>query len=161
MTRKNTSLPTLNSRSLPSTPLSTAIDDRRTIISTAKRSSTMSTARTSEANFFCRIPMSVNALMMMVVDDIDSMPPRKRQLIWLKCSRCPTAKPMPIMPMTIVSAVTTADPPELSSLRKLNSRPRENSRTTMPICAQKSMFSSVVTEGRYVKLGLARKPATI
>lgn len=65
------------------------------------------------------------------------------------------------MPVIIIMAVTTAEPPELSNFLKLNSRPSENSSTTMPICAQKSIFSSVVTEGRYSKWGLARKPATI
>ncbi len=121
----------------------------------------MSTAKTREANFFCRRPMSVNALMMMVVDDIESIPPRKRLLILLKSSKWPMANPAHIIPVTIISAVTTAEPPEFMSFLKLNSRPSENSSTTMPIWAQKSMLASVVTEGRYSKCGLARNPATM
>ncbi len=161
MTRKNSSLPTLNSRSAPSTALLTAMDDRITIITTAKRSSTMSTARTSDANFCCRSPMSVNAFIIIVVDDMDSMPPRKRLLMLFMPMNLPAAYPAHIMPATMISAVTTAEPPALISFLKLNSSPSEKSRTTMPICAQKSMLASVVTDGRYSKCGLARKPATM
>ncbi len=132
----------------PSTVLLMAMDDSITIITTANKSSTMSTASTCEANFCWRSPMSVNALMMMVVDDIDSMPPRKSELIKLKCSAWPTAMPAHIMPATIISAVTMAEPPARTSFLKLNSSPSEKSSTMMPICAQNSMFSDVVTDGR-------------
>lgn len=92
-----------------------AIDDSITIITTAKRSSTISTAKTSEANFRCVRPRSLNALMMMVVDDIESIPPRKRLLIRENPRRCPMVNPAIIMPHTITRAVTTAEPPALSS----------------------------------------------
>ena len=69
--------------------------------------------------------------------------------------------PVPIIPTTIISAVTTAEPPVLTSFLKLNSSPSENSSTMMPSCAQNSIFSIVVTDGSGVKLGLARKPATM
>ena len=65
------------------------------------------------------------------------------------------------MPETITRAVTTAEPPVLTSFLKLNSRPNEKSSTMMPICAQNSMLTSVVTEGSGSKWGLARKPATM
>ncbi len=159
--RKNINLPTEYSNSDPSTLLLIAIEERSTIIKTAKRSSTMSTARTREANLRCLKPMSLKALIIMVVEDIDSIPPKNRLLMLLKSRRCPTAKPAHIIPLTIIRAVTIAEPPEFTSFLKLNSNPRENRRTTMPICAQKSMFSSVVTDGRYSKCGLARKPATM
>ncbi len=87
MTRKNTSLVTLKSISPPWSELFMAIDDRITIINTAKRSSTMSTAKTRPANFLCCIPRSLKALIMMVVDDIDSIPPRKRLLMFENPSR--------------------------------------------------------------------------
>ena len=132
-----------------------------TIITTANRSSTISTANTSEANFFCRSPRSVNAFIIMVVDDMESMPPRKRLLMLVKPSRWPIPNPVTIMPATIIRAVTTAEPPVLTSFLKLNSRPREKSSTMIPIWAQNSMFASVVTEGRGLKLGLARNPATM
>ncbi len=156
--RKNPSLLTLLSRSTPSTLSLMAIDDSITIINTANRSSTISTANTSDANFLWLRLRSLNAFMIMVVDDIESMPPRNRLLMLENPSRCPIENPAHIMPITIISAVTTAEPPALSSFLKLNSRPSENSSTTMPICAQKSMLLSVVTDGRYTKLGLARNP---
>ncbi len=161
MMRKNASLLTLMSISPPSTLLLRAIDDNNTIMTTAKRSSTISTANTSEANRLWRRLRSVNALMMIVVDDIDSIPPRNRLLMVVKPSRCPIRKPVPIIPATIIRAVTTADPPVLTSFLKLNSSPRENSSTIIPIWAQNSMFSMVVTDGSGLKLGLARNPATI
>ena len=89
MTRKKSSLVTDMSISPPSTVLLMAMELRITIITTAKRSSMISTANTSEANLRCRRPRSVNALMMIVVDDIDSMPPRKRQLMVVKPSKRP------------------------------------------------------------------------
>ena len=105
--------------------------------------------------------MSVNALMIIVVDDIDSIPPRKRQSIKLIPRKCPTAIPLSIMPVIIIITVDIALPPTFISLRKLNSTPSENSNMTIPICAQNSMLAAVVTEGRGSKLGLAKKPATI
>ena len=161
MIRKKTSLLTLMSISPPSTLLLMAMDESTTIITTAKRSSTISTAKTREANFFCLRFRSVKAFMIIVVEDMESIPPRNRLLMVVKSRRCPMRNPVPIMPVTIMSAVTTAEPPVLSSFLKLNSRPRENSSTMIPICAQNSMFSSVVTEGSGLKLGLARNPATI
>lgn len=71
----------LSSSSDPSTESLTAIDDSTTIMSTANRSSTTSMAKTSDANFFCLSPRSVSALIMIVVDDIDSMPPKNMLLI--------------------------------------------------------------------------------
>ena len=137
------------------------MDDNITIISTANRSSTISTANTWEANLRWRRPRSVSAVRIIVVNDIDSIPPRNMLLIFEKPSSWPILKPAIIIPTTMISAVTIADPPVLSSFLKLNSSPREKSRTTMPISAQKSMLSAWATVGRYVKFGLARKPATI
>ena len=130
--RKNDSLATLISSSEPSTELLSAIDDSITIINTANRSSTISTANTNAANFCWRRPISVNALMMMVVDDIESIPPKNRQLMKLKPKKCPTIKPANIIPATIISAVTTAAVPERNNFLKLNSRPKEKSNTTIP-----------------------------
>ena len=161
ITRKKASLVTLYSISPPATLSFMAMDDSITIMSTANKSSTISTANTSPANFLCCMPRSVNAFIIIVVEDIDSMPPRNRLLILEKPSRCPIRKPAHIIPLTIISAVTTAEPPAFTSFLKLNSSPSENSSTTMPSCAQNSMFSWVVTDGRYVKFGLARKPATM
>ena len=53
-----------------------AIDERMTSSTTATRSSTMSTAITRGTKLRCLRLRSESALMMMVVDDIDIMPPR-------------------------------------------------------------------------------------
>ena len=79
-TRKNVSLSTLHINSLPLTLSLMAIDDNNTMRITAIRSSTMSTASTCGANCRWRMLRSSRAFMMIVVDDIDSMPPRKRLL---------------------------------------------------------------------------------
>ena len=78
---------------------------------------------------------------MMVVDDMDIMPPRKMAFTVEKCSILPTTKPRPSMPVTIIRQVMMAELPTLSSFLKLNSSPKENSSTMMPIWAQNSMFS--------------------
>lgn len=158
--RKNNSFPTEKRRSIPST-LPMASDDRSTSINTAKRSSIISTARTRDANFFCRIPRSVSVFRIMVVLDMEIIPPRNMQLIELSCRILPTPKPAKVIPVIIIKAVITADEPEFISFLKLNSRPRVNMRTTMPRSAQNSMFSRFEIEGRYVNFGLARKPARI
>ena len=108
----------------------------------------MSTARTREANFFCLMPRSVSVLRIIVVEDMDIMPPRKMQLMVFRCSKQPTPKPAKVIPVMMMSAVTIAEEPALTSFLKLNSRPRVNMRTTMPRSAQKLMFSPLVIEGR-------------
>ena len=85
---------------------------------------------------------------MMVVDDIDIMPPRKMQLMEFMCSKHPTPKPAIVIPTMIIRAVMMAELPELSSFLKLNSRPRVNISTTIPTSAQKSIFSRFEMEGR-------------
>ncbi len=77
MIKKKESLRMLLTISPPLTLLFRAIEDSITIITTANRSSTMSTAKVMGTNRRWRMFRSVNALMMMVVDDIDIMPPRK------------------------------------------------------------------------------------
>ena len=80
----------LISISLPSTVLLMATDDRMTIITTANRSSTTSTAKVMGTNRRCRMFRSVKALRMMVVDDIEIMPPIKILSTVAKPSALPT-----------------------------------------------------------------------
>ena len=143
------------------TVLLMAMDDSTTISTTAKRSSTMSTANVMGTKRRCRMFRSVSAFRMMVVDDMDIMPPRNRLSTAAKSRYSPTITPSPIMPKTIISAVSTAEPPTPSNFLKLNSSPSENSNTMMPIWAQNSMLASPATEGNSEKCGLAMKPATM
>jgi len=161
MMRKNDNLRMLRSISSPLTVLLIAMDDRITMSTTAKRSSTMSTAKVMGTNRRLVMFKSVSALRIMVVDDIEIMPPRKMLSMVPKCSDLPTTKPKLIMPATMMSAVSTALPPTLSSFLKLNSSPSENRSTMIPICAQNSMLASMSTEGKNEKCGLAMKPATM
>ena len=159
--KKNPNCKILFTISPPDTVLLMAIDDNITIITTANRSSTIRTANTPGTKRRWRRLRSVNALRMIVVDDIESMAPRKMLLTVVNPILLPTTKPVPIMPSTIISAVDMALPPALMSFLKLNSSPNENNSTMIPICAQNSMFSPFPTEGTNEKCGLAIKPATM
>ena len=75
--RKKASFKILYISSLPSNSLFTAIEESNTIINTANISSTISTPNTIDVNFCLRIFKSVNALIIIVVDDIDNIPPKK------------------------------------------------------------------------------------
>jgi len=99
--------------------------------------------------------------MIIVVDDIDNIPPKKILSKYVKCNRRPAAYPNNIIPTTITNAVITAEPPTLTNFRKLNSNPKENSKTIIPISAQISILAISVTVGKNEKCGPARKPVTI
>ena len=71
--------------------------------------------------------------MMIVVDDIDSMPPRKTLSVDVQPSSLPAMNPVHIIPVMMTSAVSSAGPPTLTSFLKLNSSPSEKSRKMMPI----------------------------
>ena len=145
--RKKASLPSENSSSVPWTsPM--ASDDSSTSISTANRSSIISTANTSCANLRCRSPRSDSAFMMMVVDDIDIIPPRKMRFIRFRSRIYPTPNPANVMPVMTISAVTAADVPDFISFWNENSRPMLNISTTIPKSAQKLMLSALVMLGR-------------
>ena len=159
--RKKASFKILYISSLPSNSLFTAIEERSTIIKTANISSTINTPNTIVVNCCFRIFKSVNALMIIVVDDIDNIPPKKILSKYVKCNKRPAAYPNNIIPTTITNAVITAEPPTLTNFRKLNSNPKENSKTIIPISAQISILAISVTVGKNEKCGPARKPVTI
>ncbi len=84
----------------------------------------------------------------MVVLDMESIPPKKMELVKSMSSNRPTPKPAKVMPVIMMNAVNMADVPELTSFLKLNSRPRVNISMTIPSSAQKSMLSKLLIEGR-------------
>ena len=98
---------------------------------------------------------------MIIVEDIDNMPPRKMQSILPQPRRLPTPVPISIIAIITVIAVITALPPTVASFLKLNSSPRPNIRNTTPIFAHTCISADSTTVGRYAKLGLMRNPATI
>ncbi len=96
-----------------------------------------------------------------MVDDMESMQPRKMQSIFPQPRRLPTPVPINTMAPMTVRATINALPPTVASFLKLNSRPSPNIRNTTPILAQTCISADSTTVGRYVKFGLMRKPATI
>ncbi len=85
---------------------------------------------------------------MIVVEDMDIMPPRKMQLMKFMSSSFPTPKPASTIPVMIIRAVTMAELPDRNSFLNENSSPSVNISTTIPRSAQKSMFSRLEIEGR-------------
>ena len=98
---------------------------------------------------------------MMVVDDMEIMPPRNRASILLQPKLEPTVNPRKIMPKMMVRAAMTAGPPTFTIFLKLNSRPRANRRKITPMSDQVWMLAVSMTEGVRAKCGLAMKPATM
>ena len=136
--RKNTSFPTLNSSSLPSKVVLTAKVERTTIMRMAARSSTTSTPMTLLVNFSPFIFRSSKAFAMIVVDDMESMAPRKMLSICDQPNTLPSMKPMRHIDTNSVRAVIPTVPACFFSFLKLNSKPIANSRNTMPISLQVS-----------------------
>ena len=121
----------------------------------------MSTLITIPANFCWRSPRSSNALYIIVVDDIASIPPRNMQFIWLHENSFPTQIPMSIMEKTMVRAAITGALPILRIFLNEKSRPREKSRNITPMSAHDCMFSLSTARGRSGMWGDTRKPATM
>ena len=132
-TRKNASLAIWVNRAPPSKLLLTLTVLSTTNSSTAMRSSTTSTAVTVEANFCCFSLRSSKLLMMMLVDEMESMQPRKVHSMAEKPRILPTELPMRNMMASSVSAVMAPVAPTFFSFLMLNSRPKPNIRKTMPI----------------------------
>ena len=132
-TRYSTSSPSWSASAPPEMDLLTEMVDRMIIMKMPAMSSITSVPNTSWAKSFFRTFSSSKALMMMVVDDMDSIPPKNTLSIVPQPMSCPTAKPKASIPPTSTSAVMIAVPPTLASLWRLNSRPRQNIRMMMPI----------------------------
>ena len=159
--RKNTSLPSPISISPPANLFDTASVESNTISTTAIRSSNTRAPNTSGANGFSLRPRSSYALIIMVVDDIDSIPPRNIDSMLLHPIASPTMKPNMNIPTHWVTAVIRALLPTLSSFLKLNSSPRANSRNIIPISDHSLTVAVLVTVGNKPICGPTRKPARI
>ena len=138
----------------------TAIVDRTTIMKMPMMSSTTSEPNTSSVNFLPLRPRSSKALMIIVVDEMANMPPKKRLEKYDHPSAVPHSMPAAIMSAISVTAVMTAALPTLSSRTMLNSRPRPNIRKITPISDHVEMPSESATLGNQSTAGPIRKPAT-
>ena len=150
-TSENANLSRLIASWPPSKLLLTLMVESITKSRTAIRSSTTSTAVTVPVNFCCFSFKSSNDLMMMVVDDMESMQPRNMQFIELQPSRCPTMSPMVNISSSSVNAVIAPVPPTFFSFLMLNSRPRANMRNTMPMSLHTWILASSVMAGNHGK----------
>ena len=103
--------------------------------------------------------ISSNALAIMVVDEIESMAPRKMQSICDQPSNLPSRKPTRHIVTNSVKAVMPTVPPTFFSFLKLNSKPIPKSMNTIPISLQVSTLVWSLITGNHSKLGPIKKPA--
>ena len=130
----------------PSGLLPPAMAESITIITIARISSRIKTLITMLANFCCRSPMSSNALYIIVVELIASIPPRKMQSILLQPKLCPTQIPSIIMENTMTIVAMIGEVPILTIFLKEKSRPRENKVKMTPMSAHVLMSPSSMTD---------------
>ena len=159
--RKKTSRTTLIINSLPSKAVLTARVESITIIRIAAKSSTTNTPMTLPVNFSPFNFKSSKAFAMMVVDDIESMAPRKMLSIWPQPITLPSKKPMTHIETNSVKAVIPTVPACFFSFLKLNSNPMAKSRNTIPISLHTSTLSWSLMTGNQGKYGPISRPAMI
>ena len=106
-------------------------------------------------------PKSSKALIMMVVDDMASIPPKKILSITLHPIRYPEKKPTQNMMTISATEAMMAVAPTLKSFRKLNSRPRANSKKMIPISDHSCTEFCSMMVGNRLKWGPTKKPATM
>ena len=87
------------------------MDDSITIRTTAKMSSTIRMPKQMFANLLFCNPWSLMALNTMVVDDMQSIPPRNREFISSQPNILPVRNPKVIIPIAMVVAAMSAVPP--------------------------------------------------
>ncbi len=143
----------------PSAEPPLAIAPRSTIMTMARMSSSISTLITSEANCCCLKPKSSNALYIIVVDDMASIPARNSPFISDHPNIDATALPVSIMQNTMTSAAMMGAMPILSIFLKEKSRPNVKSRNITPMLAHVSMFSWSTTDIVKGRFGETMKPA--
>src|SRR6476660_2231773 len=151
MIKKNASLNTDIISTLHENWRLTAIVDSKTIIKMASKSCTINEPMTFPANRCALTPSSSKVLTMIVVDEMDSITPRKIQSMVSQCIIFPTLYPSTSITTICVMAVTDAVPPTFINFLKLNSSPRLNNKKITPISAQTSTLFISVTDGKKSK----------
>ena len=135
--------------------------ERITISKTASRSSTTNSPMTLPLNFSRCNFISSKALAIIVVEEIESIAPRKMLSIWLQPKVLPSKKPTTHIVTNSVSAVMPTVPPTFFNFLKLNSKPMPNSINTIPISLHVSTLVWSCMTGNHSKLGPMMKPAII
>ncbi len=144
-TRKKAMLTMLRSSCPPSGLEPLAMAESITIITMASMSSSISTLITRPANCCWRKPRSSNALYIIVVLLMASMPPRKMQSMRGQPKACPTRTPSTVMAVIILMVEMMGEAPILSIFLNEKSRPSEKSRNITPMSAQRCMLSMSAT----------------
>ena len=151
---------TLNSISPPLTVELTAIDESTTIITTAK-DPRLSAQQTPTEQRLVLEPQIVERLDYYSGRRHGHHARQEEGVDGRETETMPDKKPTAHHAATMIIAVTTADPPALTSFLNENSSPSEKSSTTMPIWAQNSILPVGSHRRQILKWGLARNPATI
>ena len=141
----------LSTSSPPSKVFPTDSVERTTIRMTATRSSTTRAPMTSAVNFSFFSFKSSKALTMMLVDEMESMHPKKMQFILCHPKSLPTMKPVQNMIISSVRTMIAPGPPTFFSFLNENSSPIANRRNTMPISLHVDTLVASPTTGKYVK----------
>ncbi|MCY1176474.1 hypothetical protein D9M73_167480 [compost metagenome] len=136
------SLPTVENTSPELTVPLTAMPDSRAMIPIPRMSSTISTPKISWAKRSFFIFRSLSALTMMVVEEMARIAPRNSESMVLQPNQRPISKPIQIISTISRNAAINAVAPTLNSLRRLNSRPRQNIRKITPSSASVLIVSS-------------------
>ena len=145
-TRKNPMRTTLPSICPPSRLAPDANAESITIITMASMSSRMSTLITMPAKRCCRSPRSSNALYMIVVELMASIPPRNMQSMRPHPKVCPTVMPSAIMRNTMAHVAMMGDEPILRIFLNEKSSPSEKSRNITPMSAHVWMSAMSTTD---------------
>ena len=149
--RKKTSFTRLMASSPPLKLLLTDTVERITNSKTATMSSTTSTAVTDDVNFCCFSFKSSNDLIMIDVEEMESIQPRKTHSIEPHPSSRPTLDPIKNMIASSVSAVMAPVEPTFFNFLRLNSRPKANIRKTMPMSLHTWTLATSSTAGNQGK----------
>ena len=145
--KKKSNLVTVNNNSVPSNSRLTAIVDSNTMSKITTISSTTSTPKTTRAYCLVLMPNSSKARMIIVVDELASIPPRNRLSMKDHPISRPSQYPVAVIKAISTKAVIEAAPPTRNNFLKLNSSPRLKRRKITPISASVLILSLSITDG--------------
>ena len=157
--RYSSSRPMRSARAKPLMDWDTAMVERMTMAKMAMMSSMtrVPMAKLAKGSFFR--PKSSMLFMVIMVEDMASMTPRKTLFIVPQPSARPTSTPTAPMPTAWTPAERKPGTPTSAILWTENSSPRPNIRKMTPMSDQTSMLPRSSMVGRNCTTGPARKPA--
>ena len=151
----------VNTKSIPLTPWLTEMVDSITKRKMATMSSITSVPMARPVKRSSFKPISSIALMVIMVEDMDSIPPKKILSMVLQPIASPSIIPSISMPIICTSADMMPVAPTVTSLCRLNSSPRLNIRKITPISAHNVILAESPIVGIKLTTGPMRNPARI